>query len=46
MSENWGVVSFWVKLWALSWLLLAQFVGMTMRRIFRRFHALLLGAKQ
>lgn len=41
MSENWGVVSFWVKLWAFAWLLLAQLAGITIRRFFRGFHNLL-----
>ncbi|WP_156898272.1 hypothetical protein [Methylocapsa acidiphila] len=27
MSENWGVLSFWVKLWAFLWLLAAQWAG-------------------
>lgn len=37
MSENWEVASFWVKLWALVWLLLAQFIAMMISRFFGLF---------
>jgi uncharacterized protein YjbJ (UPF0337 family) len=34
ISEIWGVVSFWTKLFALSGLLTARFAGLMMGRIF------------
>lgn len=39
MSENWAVVSFWVKLWAFCWLLAAQLAGVMMGRLLRRFQS-------
>jgi uncharacterized protein YjbJ (UPF0337 family) len=46
ISEIWGVVSFWTKLFAFSWLLMVQVAGLMMGRIFqelsiyRRYRAL------
>ncbi|WOJ90629.1 hypothetical protein RZS28_04880 [Methylocapsa polymorpha] len=41
MSESWGVVSFWAKLWVFGWLLMAQFAGqmsgVMIGRLFARF---------
>jgi hypothetical protein len=46
MEETWGVVSFWIRLWALSGLLFWKFIGKLVKQavlkiwiveIFRRF---------
>ncbi|QBR72160.1 hypothetical protein CU048_13765 [Beijerinckiaceae bacterium] len=37
ISENWDIVRFWMKLFAFSGLLMAQFAGVMMGRILRNF---------
>ena len=38
MSENWAVVSFWVKLWTFSWLLAVQLLGVMVSRLVKRLN--------
>ncbi len=36
MSETWGVISFWVRLWTFCWLVIGRFAGIMLGKLVRQ----------